>query len=91
MTKAEICAFVDCANGWILYNNYCYLLESTDTAIVWNEAERRCVEHGSHLTSVMDETEMLFLYGLLLDQRVGSLPNAYIGKPYIYFLVSNSQ
>ena len=51
-----------------------------DATSVWNEAERKCMEQGSHLTTIMDETEMVFLYGLLLNQKGLTLLNAYIGK-----------
>ena len=48
--------------------------------ITWIQAETSCVQHGANLTSVMDQTEMIFLHALLLDNQGQTLPDAYIGR-----------
>ena len=55
--------------GWI----------SKDSAIPWLEAERACESQGSHLTSIMDITEMTLLHYLLTTDWLTNNTRTYIG------------
>ncbi len=60
--------FSECADGWVLFHDNCYLYQRVEPYITWIDAEQRCTQMGTHLTSVMSDMEMVFLHSFILKQ-----------------------
>ncbi|XP_078660072.1 uncharacterized protein LOC144904802 [Branchiostoma floridae x Branchiostoma belcheri] len=48
-----------CDDGWILWENYCYLFQTQEQK--WTQAESRCTQVGAHLASVRTAQENEFI------------------------------
>ena len=48
-----------CQPGWDYFNGYCYFTSSNCTS--WPTAERKCAKMGSHLATVHDQEENVYI------------------------------
>nr|XP_006821766.1 PREDICTED: uncharacterized protein LOC102805134 [Saccoglossus kowalevskii] len=72
----------DCPdNDWSYYNDKCYVFIQEDKPLTWNQAEHRCDQRnkGSHLISIGDRKEMIFIHTMLTTKWLSELPQIYIG------------
>ena len=67
-----ILLFVECEEGWVLFGDNCYLHQTIQPYINWIDAEQACRYMGAHLTSILSETEMIFLHSYILKQVANS-------------------
>ena len=52
-----------CPNGWLTWNNYCYLFQQATPSSWWN-AEYKCKnDFGGHLASIGGSDENAFVKG----------------------------
>ncbi|XP_072046897.1 uncharacterized protein [Amphiura filiformis] len=52
-----------CSNGWIGFENYCYIINSTKVS--WPEAEQICSDLDANLISIHSDVEQKFLEDLI--------------------------
>ena len=69
-----------CGDSWVRYKAACYRFRAEEKGVTWYRAEELCESDGSHLVSIMDESEMLMLHSLLVGPWMTSLSRTYIGK-----------
>eukprot|EP00058_Branchiostoma_floridae_P019226 XP_002604716.1 hypothetical protein BRAFLDRAFT_80311 [Branchiostoma floridae] len=48
-----------CDDGWVIWENYCYLFRTQE--LTWQQAENRCSQVGAHLASVRTGQENEFI------------------------------
>ena len=68
-----------CVPGWQRYRQSCYKFVETKTGITWPEAEALCVEEESHLVSIMNQEEMMFLHYFLTTRWHTGEAQTFIG------------
>ncbi|XP_065682610.1 uncharacterized protein LOC100204447 isoform X2 [Hydra vulgaris] len=56
-----------CAENWIGYGRYCYLIQGTIIKVTWLESFSICQSKGGNLLSIEDEDEDLFIQNLIQD------------------------
>ena len=78
--------FQACPEGWLLYNEYCYLL-SSDSKMTWQKAEESCQSQQAHLVSILTNEEMLFVHNLLITNHVLQ-DGVYIGMNSFGFVLT---
>eukprot|EP00057_Strongylocentrotus_purpuratus_P012448 XP_011666922.1 PREDICTED: versican core protein-like [Strongylocentrotus purpuratus] len=70
-----------CPDGWDVFQGSCYRLYIHSEARTWNEAELVCQENPkSHLVSIRDQDEMVYLHYMISSQWEATETETYIGK-----------
>ena len=78
-----IVIFLDCPDGWMWFEDNCYMLFSSPQPLSWFAAEEVCVQdHGCHLVSITNREEMIFLHYLLTTEWKTNDTRTFIGKSY---------